>query len=112
MIFGKSQVIIFLCQLFLVAVLVVSCQGSQNSPVVSSVSNGCVQKYDSNVDYFPNKVKVTHAIGFAVEYYKNYKVVTIKNPGKMLKQVLNMFWFNAVHQYHQGSINPKYLLHL
>ena len=85
MVFRKSQVIIFLCQLFLVAVLVVSCQGSQNSPVVSSVSNGCVQKYDSNVDYFPNKVKVTHAIGFAVEYYKNYKVVTIKNPWKDAK---------------------------
>ncbi|WP_016951158.1 ABC transporter substrate-binding protein [Anabaena sp. PCC 7108] len=80
MIFGKYKVIIFLCQLFLVAVLVVSCQGSQNSLVVSSANNGCVQSYDPNVDYFPNKVKVTHAIGFAVEYYKNYKVVTIKNP--------------------------------
>ncbi|MEA5617670.1 ABC transporter substrate-binding protein [Cronbergia sp. UHCC 0137] len=73
---------IFLFQLFLV---VVSCQGSKNSPVVSSVDNSCVQSYDANVDYFPNKVKVTHAMGFAVEYYNNYKVVTIKNPWKDAK---------------------------
>jgi iron complex transport system substrate-binding protein len=88
MISQKYKGIIFLCQLFLVAILVVSCQGSENSLIVNSPNNACVQNYDSNVDYFPNKVKVTHAKGFAVEYYKNYKVVTIKNPWKDAKTSL------------------------
>lgn len=34
----------------------------------------------SPVDYFPEKVSVEYATGFTVEYYPNYKVVTVLTP--------------------------------
>ena len=46
----------------------------------SNVLNGCVDAYSPDVDYFPEKVQVTQATGFKVEYFKNYKVVTVLTP--------------------------------
>ncbi|MEO0596070.1 MAG: hypothetical protein AAF126_08185 [Chloroflexota bacterium] len=37
----------------------------------------CVAEYDADVDYFPDKAEVTDAENFAVEYFNNYKVVTV-----------------------------------
>lgn len=37
----------------------------------------CVADYDAEVDYFPDKAEVTHAENFMVEYFNNYKVVTV-----------------------------------
>jgi iron complex transport system substrate-binding protein len=36
---------------------------------------GCVENYDPNIDYFPDKAEVVHAQGFTVEYFNHYKVV-------------------------------------
>jgi iron complex transport system substrate-binding protein len=57
-----------------------ACDSPQTKfPKSSSVAN-CSTVYDPQVDYFPTKVKVTEAKGFTVEYYRNYKVVSVKNP--------------------------------
>lgn len=37
----------------------------------------CVTEFDAAVDYFPDKVETTYAEGFTVEYFNNYKVVTV-----------------------------------
>ena len=40
----------------------------------------CVDEYVENVDYFPEKVSVELATGFQVEYFENYKLVTVSQP--------------------------------
>jgi iron complex transport system substrate-binding protein len=53
----------------------------QPKPPQPIASNSkCSTLYNPQVDYFPNKVKVTQAKGFTVEYHRNYKVVSVKNP--------------------------------
>lgn len=42
-------------------------------------NDGCVENYDPTVDYFPAKVTVDYAT-FEVEYFNNYKVVTVNDP--------------------------------
>lgn len=46
----------------------------------ANLTDGCVENYDETVDYFPNKIEVTQAEGFTVEYHNNYKVVTVLTP--------------------------------
>lgn len=43
----------------------------------TNLTNECVTDYDSEVDYFPEKVELTDAENFAVEYFNHYKVVTV-----------------------------------
>lgn len=43
----------------------------------SNVTDGCVTNYDAAVDYFPDKAEIDYAQGFSVEYFNNYKVVTV-----------------------------------
>lgn len=45
-----------------------------------NIHDGCVDSFDPAVDYFPNKVSVSYASGFDVEYHKHYKVVSVSNP--------------------------------
>jgi iron complex transport system substrate-binding protein len=40
----------------------------------------CVTDYDAETDYFPAKTEVEYAEGFTVEYFANYKVVTVTRP--------------------------------
>lgn len=42
--------------------------------------DACVKSYDANIDYFPEKASVNDAAGFKVEYFKNYKVVSVLTP--------------------------------
>lgn len=44
-----------------------------------AVAQGCVTDFDASVDYFPDKVEVVDANGFTVEYFNNYKVITVTN---------------------------------
>jgi len=48
--------------------------------------NGCVDNYDSQKDYFPNKLQVEFAQNFEVTYHKNYKLVKVTNPWKNSKK--------------------------
>lgn len=40
----------------------------------------CLQEFDPSRDYFPDKVQLDYASGFAVEYHNHYKVVTVAQP--------------------------------
>lgn len=49
-------------------------------PVIAQDANstdGCVAEYDAEVDYFPNQIEIVDAENFRVEYFNNYKVVTV-----------------------------------
>ncbi len=52
----------------------------QAQPLTRNITEGCVENYDPTVDYFPEKVTVEEATGFQVEYFNNYKVVTVTKP--------------------------------
>jgi iron complex transport system substrate-binding protein len=80
----QTRWIIFLCNIFFIAAFIISCHQQPNIST-SSTNNNCVQNYNSNQDYFPNKTNLTYAKGFTVEYHKNYKIVTIKQPWKNAK---------------------------
>ncbi len=79
------KAVTFLCQLLLIATLIVACNSTVINISTKTNNNACIQKYDLKTDYFPNKIKITHATGLAVEYHKHYKVVTIKNPWQNAK---------------------------
>ncbi len=49
------------------------------APVVN-LTEGCVTDYDPDIDYFPEKVTLSEAQGFSVEYFHNYKLVTVQTP--------------------------------
>lgn len=46
----------------------------------ANLTDGCVENYTEGVDYFPEKAAVTHSDGFTIEYFPNYKVVTVNSP--------------------------------
>jgi iron complex transport system substrate-binding protein len=52
----------------------------------TNLTTGCVRNYRPGVDYFPQKVSLEDATGFKVEYFKNYKVVTVLNPWNNAKE--------------------------
>jgi len=53
---------------------------AQEKSLDNNLVDGCVADYDEAVDYFPDKIEVTDATGFAVEYFNNYKVVSLLTP--------------------------------
>lgn len=52
----------------------------------TNVTTGCVTNYDANVDYFPEKANFKYSSGLKVEYFKNFKVVTVLNPWRNAKE--------------------------
>ncbi|MEH1843085.1 MAG: ABC transporter substrate-binding protein [Nostoc sp.] len=71
-------------QFFLIATLIIACHNTAIN-ISTNTNNSCIHKYDKSTDYFPNKVKITHATGLTIEYHKHYKIVTIKNPWQNTK---------------------------
>jgi iron complex transport system substrate-binding protein len=53
----------------------------------SNMTDGCVDEYDESVDYFPSKAEAEYAEGFAVEYFNNYKIVSILSPWRDAEEV-------------------------
>lgn len=47
---------------------------------MANLTAGCLDRYDPEIDYFPEKATLTHAQGFTLEYFKHYKVVTVTTP--------------------------------
>ena len=82
--FSKSNIIklLFFCYQFVcVASLIIACNNTPNYQKISSKPNRiCVQNYNPNTDYFPDKVSINYAKSFSVKYQNNYKVITVKNP--------------------------------
>ncbi|MEO1290857.1 MAG: ABC transporter substrate-binding protein [Chloroflexota bacterium] len=50
---------------------------AQDTMLESNLVDECVTDYDASVDYFPDKAEVKYAENFTVEYFSNYKVVTV-----------------------------------
>lgn len=50
------------------------------APPAHNLTEGCIEGFDPDVDYFPEKVSVAFASGFQVEYHNSYKVVTVTSP--------------------------------
>jgi iron complex transport system substrate-binding protein len=46
----------------------------------ANLTEGCVDNYAEGVDYFPEKASIDYAAGFDIEYFDNYKVVTVTRP--------------------------------
>lgn len=46
----------------------------------ANLTDGCVEAFDPNLDYFPEKISLTHTTGFSVEYHNSYKVITVATP--------------------------------
>ena len=42
-----------------------------------NLTNGCVEDYAADVDYFPQKVEIRDAAKFTVEYFNHFKVVSV-----------------------------------
>lgn len=55
---------------------------------MTNLTDTCVETYDATADYFPDKVTVTEADGFTVEYFSNYKLVTVVTPWQGAEQPL------------------------
>ena len=64
------------------AITLVSCQPK---PTVTQTRSDCIEKYDANTDYFPNKTTLQEAKGFTVEYHKHYKTITVNRPWRDAK---------------------------
>jgi len=52
----------------------------RNTPARPStnLTNGCVDRFEPTIDYFPDKVTVDEALHFSVSYHRSYKVVAMK----------------------------------
>lgn len=46
----------------------------------ANLTEGCVETYVEDIDYFPQKAEITHSNGFSIDYFNNYKVVTVHSP--------------------------------
>ncbi|RUQ37501.1 MAG: hypothetical protein EKK71_03940, partial [Candidatus Competibacteraceae bacterium] len=56
------------------------------APPTVNLTSGCVEHYDPNVDYFPEKATLAYAKGFALQYFKHYKVLTVTMPWPEAKE--------------------------
>lgn len=45
-----------------------------------NVTEGCVTTFDASVDYFPEKSEIEYSEGYNIEYFNNYKVITVTTP--------------------------------
>ena len=76
----------FFFQVACIGLFIIACNNISIPPEISTTSNNnCVQNYNQNTDYIPQKTNIKYATGFSVEYKKNYKIVTVKNPWKDAK---------------------------
>ncbi len=80
-----SQTMKFKFVLVALAFGIAACQPAAIAPTpiapVASRSD-CIQSYDPDRDYFPNKAKVVDATGFTIAYHKHYKVLSVTRPWK------------------------------
>jgi iron complex transport system substrate-binding protein len=54
----------------------------QEAAVLEENPQECVtdEAYEEGVDYFPEKAELTHAETFDIDYFDNYKVITVNTP--------------------------------
>lgn len=49
-------------------------------PPRTNLTNECVTEFDPAIDYFPEKVTLSEATGWKIEYFNHYKIITVLNP--------------------------------
>lgn len=81
----KSRLSLILMALLMTVGLVVPV--AAQAPT-ANLTTECVQTFDENTDYFPDKVTVDVASGFTVEYHNHYKVVMVTTPWQGAKKPL------------------------
>jgi len=47
----------------------------------ANMTNGCVETFTSELNYFPERINITYTKSFTVEYHNNYKLITVFQPG-------------------------------
>lgn len=55
-------------------------ESSLAEQLTTNLTDGCVTDFRDGVDYFPHKVTISYTTGFTIEYFDNYKVVTVPEP--------------------------------
>lgn len=71
---------IVLLLLILSGLLAILPAAAQSAPVFdANLTGACVTEYDPDIDYFPEKITITDAVNFTVDYFNHYKVVTVTN---------------------------------
>ena len=46
----------------------------------ANFTDSCIETFDAEADYFPDKLTVDYARGFTIEYFNHYKIVTVTQP--------------------------------
>jgi iron complex transport system substrate-binding protein len=77
---AKEAVVMKKWSLFLVVMVLFSGIVSAQETVLEENLTECVSAFDENVDYFPEKATLTHAETFTIEYFNNYKVISVTTP--------------------------------
>lgn len=47
---------------------------------LANLTDGCVDTFSPEVDYFPEKLTVAQSAGFTIEYFNHYKVINVPTP--------------------------------
>lgn len=66
--------------ILLSACVLVSCNRPPTESTRTSSDQHCIDAFDPQKDYFPDKAIVEYARNFMVDYRKSYKVVTVRHP--------------------------------
>ena len=61
----------------LLAIIVLLASLLHAAAIDANLTDGCVDEYGADVDYFPQKIEVVDATKFTVEYFNNYKLVSV-----------------------------------
>ncbi len=72
--------VVAVCLVVMVAVPVLPALTVQAQGPETNITEGCVDNYDPAVDYFPEHISIDYAENLTVEYFNNYKVVTVLAP--------------------------------
>jgi iron complex transport system substrate-binding protein len=72
-----SQQIALVVVICLLAISLAPISAQDGSALDANITEGCAESYDADVNYFPEQLTVDYTAGFAVEYFNNYKLVTV-----------------------------------
>lgn len=50
----------------------------------ANMTDGCVETFTPELNYFPERINITYTKSFTVEYHNNYKLVTVIQPGSKM----------------------------
>jgi iron complex transport system substrate-binding protein len=66
----------------LLAAMTAACNRPYAAQKVESTAAGCVEHFDPERDYFPDKASIRHAKGIRLTYHGNYKLLEVNPAGK------------------------------